>query len=101
MCCRTMWDRRDPQAPDGFEVAAVLTSFPKSEGRSQMNESKSRFPSTGRERGAVVELGEDELEHVVGGLQRTWIEPPTGSDDTPKVEPSEGATAAGASLTRS
>jgi hypothetical protein len=45
-----------------------------------------RFQATTRASGEAVELSQDELEHVVGGLQRTWIKPPTGSDDTLKVE---------------
>lgn len=55
-----------------------------------------RSQATTRASGEAVELSENELEHVVGGLQRTWIKPSTGSDDTPTVE-NEEATPAGAS----
>lgn len=47
--------------------------------------------ATERDRRTAIELDQDELEHVVGGLQRTWIKPPTDSDTT-TVESGEGAT---------
>ena len=66
-----------------------------------MDESRANSArETGRAGVRTIELSEDELEHVVGGLQRTWIEPRTASEDSPTVKPGEEATPVGASRAR-
>lgn len=59
-----------------------------------------RVRKTAQDSGTVIELEQDELEHVVGGLQRTWIKPPSSSHEATTVDSGGDATPVGRALAK-